>query len=53
MVYGAKAILPTELCYGSPKIRTYQPDAAKEAQKDAVNFLEESRDITIKRSIGY
>jgi hypothetical protein len=32
-----------------PRVRTYQPDAAEEDQRDVVNLLEESRDL----SAGY
>jgi hypothetical protein len=53
MVYEAEAVLPTELQYGSPRVRTYQPYVAEEAQKDAIDLLKESRDNTVARSIGY
>jgi hypothetical protein len=53
MVYGAEVMLPTELSYGSPRIRGYQPGVAEEAQKDTIDLLEESRDIVVMRSVGY
>jgi hypothetical protein len=53
MVYGAEAMLPTELQYGSPRVQAYQPVEAKRAQQDAINLLKESRDITVTRSTGY
>jgi hypothetical protein len=53
MVYRADAMLPIELQYGSPRVRAYQPDAAKEAQKDAIDLLKESREIAITMSAGY
>jgi hypothetical protein len=31
MVYGAEAILLTDLQYGSPRVWAYQPDMAEEA----------------------
>jgi hypothetical protein len=53
MVYGAEAVLPTDLQYGSPRIQAYQPDTIKEAQKDAIDILKESRDTTVIRSARY
>jgi hypothetical protein len=53
MVYGAEAMLPTKLQYGSPRVQAYQPDTVEEARKDAIDLLEESRDIVIMRSVGY
>jgi hypothetical protein len=50
MEYGAEAMLPTDLQYGSPRVRTYQLDTAEEAQKDAIDLLEESRDTEVIRS---
>jgi hypothetical protein len=53
MVYGAEVVLPTDLQYGSPRVRAYQPDTVKEAQKDAIDLLEESGATIIIRSAGY
>jgi hypothetical protein len=53
MVYRADAMLPTELQYGSPRVRAYQSDAAKEPQKDAIDLLKESREIAITMLAGY
>jgi hypothetical protein len=53
MVYGVEAVLPTDLQYGSPRIQADQSGAAKEARKDAIDLLEESRDTAIIRSAGY
>jgi hypothetical protein len=53
MVYRAKAMLPTDLQYGSPRVQTYQPDTAEEAQKDTIDMLKESRDTVVIRSVGY
>jgi hypothetical protein len=52
-VYGAEAMLPTELQYGSPKVQAYQPNETEQARQDAIDLLKESRDITITRSVGY
>jgi hypothetical protein len=53
MVYGAEAILPTDLKYGYPRVRAYQMDAVEEAQKDTIDLLEESRDIAVTWSVMY
>jgi hypothetical protein len=53
MVYGAQVVLPTNLQYGPPRVQAYQPDAPKEAQKDAIDLLEKSRDTVVIRSAGH
>jgi hypothetical protein len=40
-------------CSMPPTVRAYQPGAVKEARKDTIDLLEESRDITVMRSAGY
>jgi hypothetical protein len=52
-MYGAEAVLPTDLQYVSSRVQAYQQDAGKEAQKDTNDLLEESRDIDVVRSAGY
>jgi hypothetical protein len=46
------------LCYPlkysmSPRVWAYEPGAVEKAQKNAIDLLEESTDITIMRSTGY
>jgi hypothetical protein len=53
MVYGAEAVLPTDLQYGSPRVQAYELATAEEDRRDAIDLLEESRDTTIIRSAGY
>jgi hypothetical protein len=52
MVYGVKVVLPTDLQYGSCRVRSYQPDMTEEDRRDAINLLEESRDTAVIRSTG-
>jgi hypothetical protein len=52
MVYGAEAVLPTELQYEFPRVRANQLNMAEKAQKETIDPLKESRDITITRSAG-
>jgi hypothetical protein len=53
MVYGLEAVLPTKLEYISSRVQAYQLVEAKQARQDAIDLLEESRDITIARSVRY
>jgi hypothetical protein len=53
MAYGAKVVLPTDLRYGTPMVQAYQLGMAVEAQMDAIDLLEESRDVAVIRSAGY
>ena len=43
LVYGAEAVLPTELVYGSPRVLAY----------DALDLLYEQRDVAAARSAIY
>ena len=53
LVYGAEAVLPTELKYGSPRTRAYDEEAQQERRIDDVNFIEEVRCRAIVRSARY
>jgi hypothetical protein len=46
-------VIPTDLWYGSPRVRAYQPDVAKEARTDAIDLLEEPRDSDGTMRIGF
>jgi hypothetical protein len=37
MIYGAKAVLPTDLDYGAPRVMMYKEPEAKEFLEDALN----------------
>ena len=47
MVYGAEAILPTDLDYGAPRVRAYNEEGAEASHQDAMEQLDEARDITL------
>ena len=51
--YGAKAVLPSDLGHGAPRVKAFDRDQATEAQQDAVDLLEEARKTTIIRSAHY
>ena len=53
MVYGFEAILPTDLDYGAPRIRAYDEQGAEASHKDAMDQLDEVRDIALLRSAKY
>ncbi|XP_066365366.1 uncharacterized protein [Miscanthus floridulus] len=47
MVYGFEAILLTDLDYGAPRIRAYDEQGAKASHEDAMDQLDEARDIAL------
>src|SRR5664279_3516333 len=53
LVYGAEAVLPSELKHGSPRVRAYEEDAQVEQRIDDVNFLEEVCCRAVVRSARY
>ena len=53
MVYGSKAILPTDLDYGAPRIIAYDEQGAEASHEDAMDKLDEARYITLLRSAKY
>ena len=53
MVYDSEAILLTDLDYGAPRVRAYDEHGAKASLKDAMDQLDEARDITLLRSAKY
>ena len=53
MVYGSEAVLPTDLDYGAPRIRAYDEQGAKASLEDAMDQLDEARDVALLRSDKY
>ena len=53
MVYGSEAILLTDLDYGAPRIRAYDEQGAKASHEDAMDQLDEARDIALLHSAKY
>jgi transposase InsO family protein len=45
LVYGAEAILPTDLEYGSPRTRAYDGRSNQTNREDSLDQLEEARDM--------
>ena len=50
MVYGSKAILPTDLDYGAPRVRAYDEQGAEASLEDAMDQLDKARDVALLRS---
>jgi hypothetical protein len=53
MVCGSKAILPTDLEYGAPRVRAYDDQGNQASLEDAMDQLEEAHDITLLHSAKY
>ena len=47
MVYGSEAILSTDLDYGAPRVRAYDEQGAEASLEDAMDQLDEARDVTL------
>ena len=47
MVYGSKAVLPTNLDNGALRIRAYDEQGAEASHEDAMDQLDEARDIAL------
>jgi hypothetical protein len=53
MVYGSEAILPTDLECGAPRVRAYDDQGNQASLEDAVDQLEEARDVALLHSTKY
>ena len=53
MVYGSEAVLPTDLDYGAPRIRANDEQGAEASHEDAMDQLDEARNVTLLRSAKY
>jgi hypothetical protein len=53
LVYGAEAILPTDLEYGSPRTRAYDDQSNQTNREGSQDQLEEARDIALLHSARY
>ena len=53
MVYGSEAILPIDLKYGSSRLNAYNEQSNKTAQENAVDQLEEARDMALLNLARY
>jgi hypothetical protein len=53
LVYGAEAILPTNLEYGSPRVRGYAEGTNQRAREDSLDQLDEARTVAVMHSARY
>ena len=50
LVYGAEAVIPTDVEFDSPRVAMYTEAEAREAREDGVDLLEEARLLALSRS---
>ena len=53
MVHGSAAILPTDLNYGSLRVRAYDDEGNRASLEDALDQLDEARDVALLHSAKY
>jgi hypothetical protein len=53
LVYGAEAILPTDLEYDSPRTKAYDDRSNQASREDSLDQLEEARDVALLHSARY
>ena len=53
MVYGAEAVMPSDIIHDSPRVAAYVEADNETAQQDSVDTLEEVRDLAASRSVVY
>jgi len=53
LIYGSEAMLPTDLEYGSPRLKTYQEQQNQQAREDSLDQVDEARDVTLLHSAHY
>jgi hypothetical protein len=53
MVHGSEAVLPMDIDYGSPRVRAYTEEGNQVALEDAIDQLDEARDVALLWSAKY
>jgi transposase InsO family protein len=53
MVHGSEAVLPMDIDYCSPRVRTYTEEGNQVALEDVIDQLDEARDVALLRSAKY
>jgi hypothetical protein len=53
LVYGAEAILPMDLEYGSPRTKAYNDRSNQTSREDSLDQLEKARDVALLHSARY
>jgi hypothetical protein len=53
MVHWSEAVLPTNIDYGSPRIRAYTEEGNQVALEDAIDQLDEAHDVALLHLVRY
>jgi ribonuclease HI/transposase InsO family protein len=53
MVYGAEAVLPSDILHDSPRVANYVEAGNEQARQNSVDMLEEARELALERSAVY
>ena len=53
MVYGAEAVLPSDIHHDSPRVAAYVEADNEQARQDSLDLLDEERDLAAARSAIY
>jgi hypothetical protein len=53
LVYGAEAVLPADVRFEAPRVTAYTESSSNIALQDAVDLLDEARDIALARTTVY
>ena len=53
MVYGAEAVLPSDIRHDSPRVAAYVEANNEKVRRDALDLLDEERDLAAARSTIY
>jgi hypothetical protein len=53
LVYGAEVVLPTDLEYGSPKVKGYGEGTNQRAREDSLDQQDEARTVALMHSARY
>jgi hypothetical protein len=53
LMYGAKAVLPTDLDHSATRVKAFDPNQAAKAQHDEIDLLDEAWEIALVCSAKY
>ena len=53
LVYGAEAVLPTDLEYGSPRLKAYQEQQNQQVREESLDQVDETPDVELLHSARY
>jgi hypothetical protein len=53
MVHRSEAVVPTDIDYGSPRVRAYTKEGNQVTLEDAMDQLDEARDVALLHSTRY